>query len=123
MESVIVRNLMLLELFPTALAVELCGVEFTNRRICFHCDNFGVVQAINSLSASSLLVVRLLRHLVLLCLRLNICVSAVHIPGVENEVVDALSCLQWERLRRLAPGAERLGVPCLWHLWELVLTP
>lgn len=121
--SALVRNLMLLELFPIVLAVELWGMEFTNRRFRFHCDDLGVVQAINSLSASSLPVVRLLRHLVLICLRLNICVSAVHIHAVENEVAHALSRLQWEGFRQLALGAEWLGVPCPRHMWELVLIP
>lgn len=107
---------MLLELFPIVLAVELWGTEFRDRRVRFHCDNLGVVHAINSLSAASLAVVRLLWHLVLRCLLLNIVVvCAVHIPGIENCVADALSRLQWDRFSQLAPGsrADRGSVPQL----------
>lgn len=76
----------------------------------------------NTLSASSPSVVRLLRRLVLLCLRFNIFLFAVHVPGVENDVADALSRLQWDRFRRLAPEVDHIGVPCPGHLWELVLS-
>lgn len=83
-----------------------------NRWVNFHCDNLGVVHAINSLSASSLPVVRLLHHQVLLCLQLNIVVFAVHILGVENEVADALSRLQWNRFRRQSGLESRAPVIC-----------
>ena len=112
---------MLLELFPIVLVVELWGQEFWNRRVRFHCDNLGVVQAITSLAASSLPVVRLLRALVLKFLELNMFICAVHIPGVENEVADALSRLQWDRFWQLGPEAEQAGVPCPSGLWDLVL--
>lgn len=79
--SALIRNLMLLELFPIVVAVKLWGKEFKDWRVCFHCDNMGVVHAINSLSASSLPVVLLLRHLVLRCLTWNIVVPVVDIPG------------------------------------------
>lgn len=112
-------NLVLLELFPIMLMVELWKQEFRNKRVRFHCDNLGVVQAINSISASSPLVVRFLRHLVLQCLCLNCYVCAVHVPGVKNNVADALSRLQWDKFRLLAPEAKQQGMPCLDHLWDI----
>lgn len=120
-ETGLVRNLAVLELFPIVLAVELWGEDFRNRRVRFHCDNLGVVQAINNNSASSPPVVRLLRHLVLTCLRINCFVSAVHVPGVDNSVADALSRFQWDRFRQLAPEAEQRGIPCPERLWSIVL--
>lgn len=51
----LVRNLAALELFPIVLSVELWGQEFRNKRIRFHCDNMGVVQVINSITAFLLL--------------------------------------------------------------------
>ena len=33
----------------------------------------------------------------------NVCVQ--HIPGVRNDIADALSCFQHHRFRRLAPNA------------------
>lgn len=97
---------MLLELFPIMMAVKLWGEEFKDRRLRFHRDNMEVVHAINSLLALSLPVVCLLRHLVLRYLTWNIVMSAVPISGVKNEVADALSRLQWDTFRRLAPEAE-----------------
>ena len=115
------KNLVLLELFPVVLAVELWGAEFRDRKVRFHGDNLGVVQVINRVSASSPPVVRVLQHLVLRCLQLNIFVHAVHLPGVENVIADALSRFQWDRFRELAPEAERHGEPCPDWLWRVAL--
>lgn len=79
-----------------------------------------VVSAINSLSASSPPVVSLLRHLVLLCLKLNVLVRARHVPGVQNVIADSPSRFQWERFRKAAPEARRLGDRCPDHVWTLV---
>ncbi|KAM4013599.1 uncharacterized protein ACNLHF_003688 [Anomaloglossus baeobatrachus] len=64
-------------------------------------------------------VVGYLRHLVLRCLELNICVVARHVPGVRNEVADALSRFQFCRFRTLVPGADADGEPCPEWLWGL----
>lgn len=114
-------NLVLLELFPILVAVDIWGARFQNRRVCFHCDNMGVVAVVSSLSASSPPVVRLLRFLVLRCLSLNCFVKAVHVPEVENSIADALSRFQWDRFRKLVPAAEQRSVPCPEHLWRLAL--
>ncbi|KAM3916024.1 uncharacterized protein RB166_015396 [Leptodactylus fuscus] len=118
-EEGLVRNLALLELFPILVSVMVWGEVFRNKRIRFHCDNMGVVQAINGFSASSPPVVRVLQRLVLECLKLNACVLAVHVPGVCNDVADALSRLQWDRFRRLAPEAEEDGTSWPVELWQL----
>ena len=120
-EAGFTRNLVLLELFPVVLAVELWGAEFRDKKVRFHCDNLGVVQAINRVSASSPPVVRLLQHLVLRCLQRNVFIHAVHIPGVENVIADALSRFQWDRFRELVPGSEQHGVPCPEELWRIAL--
>ncbi|KAM4043794.1 uncharacterized protein ACNLHF_014075 [Anomaloglossus baeobatrachus] len=110
-----VRNLALLELFPIVVAVELWGSHFAGRKVCFHCDNQAVVHAINNLSAKSEPVVVYLRHLVLRCLQLNVQVVARHVPGVDNEVADALSRFQfsrscfdssWEAYYKIGEGTE-----------------
>lgn len=83
----------------------------------------GVVQVINRITTSSRPVVRLLRHLVLRCLQLNVLLYAVHIPGVDNTLADSLSQFQWDRFRDMAPAAERDGRPCPGWLWEVALEP
>ncbi|KAM4048977.1 uncharacterized protein ACNLHF_027451 [Anomaloglossus baeobatrachus] len=119
-ESGLVRNLALLELFPIVVAVELWGSHFAGSKVCFHCDNQAVVHAINNLSAKSEPVVVYLRHLVLRCLQLNVQVVARHVPGVDNEVADALSRFQFSRFRALLPWADEVGVECPEDLWHLV---
>lgn len=54
------KNLVLLDLFPIVLVVEIWGEAFCIKKVRFHCDNMGVVSAINSTSACSPPVVRLL---------------------------------------------------------------
>lgn len=115
-----VRNMALLELFPILVSVVIWGEEFRDKKICFHCDNLGVVFAINQLSASSPPVVKVLQHLVLECLSWNIWVVAKHVPGVCNTIADAISRSQWERFRELAPEADEVGTECPVHLWELL---
>ncbi|KAM3924807.1 uncharacterized protein RB166_008163 [Leptodactylus fuscus] len=113
------RNLALLELFPILVSVMVWGSAFRNKKICFHCDNLGVVQAINGLSASSPPVVRVLQKLVLECLSLNAWIVATHVPGVCNDIADALSRSQWDRFRKLALGADEFGTPWPTELWQL----
>ena len=43
------------------------------------------------------------RKLVSICLHYNILFKAKHIPGVRNQLADALSRLQVQTFRRLAP--------------------
>ena len=103
-------NLALLELFTIVMAVVLWGERFANRKVRFHCDNLGVVQAINSLSASCLLG----------SCNFWSCVVAKHVAGVSNSVADALSHSQWEWFRLLVPEAEEEGLECPIWLWEIL---
>ncbi|XP_072254199.1 uncharacterized protein [Pyxicephalus adspersus] len=114
------KNLILLELFPLVVALTLWGSQLQNRKVRFHCDNMGVVEVINNNSASSPQVICLLQHLVLVCLRLNVFVRAVHVPGCENVIADSLSRFQWDRFRELAPGADVQGTPCPEGLWSVI---
>lgn len=121
MEAGFTKNLVLLELFLVVLEVELWGASFRDLKVRFHGDNMGVVQVINRITASSPPVIRLLQHLVLRCLQLNVFIHAVHLPGVENVIADALSRFQWDRFRELALEAEQQGVPCPEWLWGIAL--
>ncbi|KAM4053257.1 uncharacterized protein ACNLHF_005994 [Anomaloglossus baeobatrachus] len=114
------RNLALLELFPIVVALEVWGQDLKDRKVRFMCDNLGVVQCVNKLTADSPPVVDLLRHLVLKCLELNLWVCAIHVPGVLNSVADALSRFQWDRFRMLAPDAEQQETVWPVWLWDLV---
>lgn len=114
------KNIVLLELFPIVVALELWGASFRNRRILIRTHNKGVMFAINCLSSKSLPVIILLRHVVFKCLSLNIWLKAVHVAGRDNDVADALSRQQMERFFRLFPEPEPTGLHCPPQLWELV---
>lgn len=114
------RNVVLLELFPVLVAVALWGEFFANRRILVETDNKGVLFAVNCLSSSSLWVVKILRHLVFLCLKFNIWIKAKYTPGVLNNLADSLSRFQMQRFRELLPGADAEGTQCPAYLWELI---
>lgn len=87
-------NVDLLELFSVLVALELCGVNFVNKRITLHSDNRGVVFSINGLSSESLPIIAILCQIVFKCLLLIIWIKVKFIPGVDNLIADALSHLQ-----------------------------
>ena len=53
---------------------------------------------------------KLVRYFVLVCLRDNVAIKAKHIPGVQNNIADALSRSQMARFRHLAPSAAQSGL-------------
>lgn len=116
------KNILLLELFPVLVAIEIWGELLRNKRILFHSDNKGVVFCLNCLSAKSLPVITVLRQIVLRCLELNIWIKAAYIPGSRNVLADCISRQQWDVFRRLAPEADLYPSPCPLHLWDILLT-
>ena len=57
-------------------------------------------------------------QMVLLCLKFNILFKAKHIPGVKNNLADALSHLQVQKFRQLAPASmDRSPADIPVHLW------
>nr|XP_034965330.1 uncharacterized protein LOC118082278 isoform X1 [Zootoca vivipara] len=115
----LIRDLTFLEFFPIVVAVHLWADEFKNRRVCFWTDNQAVVNVLSRQSSRSPRVSALLRAFVLLCLQLNIYFSAKFVPGVDNDIADALSRFQMDRFRSLAPEAQQLPEAFPEHLWNL----
>ncbi|XP_077790723.1 uncharacterized protein LOC144328926 [Podarcis muralis] len=115
----ILRDLTFLEFFPIVVAIHLWEDQFRNHRICFWTDNLAVVSVLNKQSSRSPRVASLLRYFVLSCLRLNLHASAKFIPGIDNNIADALSRFQMERFRSLAPDAQQQPQPFPEHLWNI----
>lgn len=113
-------NLVLLELFPIVVALELWGPDMADKRVCFWMDNMEVVFCVNKLTSSSLPVLFLLLCLVLKCLLFNISFRAKHVLAVDNCAVDSLSRFQFQVFRRWCPGADPAGSPFPEDLWDLV---
>ena len=84
------------ELFPIVVAYALWHPHFAGKCIQFWCDNESVVAVINSGHSKAPRVVDLLWFLVLVSMRHNFFVQAHHVPGVSNNIADALSHFQIE---------------------------
>lgn len=85
------KSIVVLEVFPLVVALEIWGEQFANKRILIKSDKKVVIYAVNCLSAKSIFGVKLLRYLVILCLRFNIWLKARHVLGKEYQIADALS--------------------------------
>lgn len=118
-EQEIVHDITTLELFPIFVSLHIWGAELRNKKLLFHCDNMAVVQVVNSMTSKSEKLMVLLREITIHCLKLNIVIKAKHINGVKNVLTDALSRLQVDKFRRLAPGAEKEPAKIPDHLWNL----
>ena len=105
------KNIVLLELFPVVVALEIWGPMFANRRLLVGTDNKGVAFAVNSLSSKSPLVVVFLRHLVFLCLKWSIWIKARYVPGKNNEIANSFSSTDGPFFQASAGGGEGRGAP------------
>ena len=80
-----------LELYPIVLSSILWGSHFSNRTIEFHTDNLAQVSIINKFSSGKPHIMSLVRALVLAMLRFNFVIYAIHVPGIQNVLPNALS--------------------------------
>lgn len=80
-----------LEFFPIVLSLQIWGPMLRNRSIVFHTDNSALTFIINKQTAKNKNIMKLVREMVLVCLRMNIIFRAKHIPGAKNVYADLLS--------------------------------
>ena len=104
-------NITILEFFPIVLASEIWGPLMRNKCIVFFSDNQAVVEIINKQTSKDRSIMVLLRHFVLCTLKYNILFHAKHIAGCINCESDALSRLQLEKFKLLAPSADPQPTP------------
>ena len=81
-------DITLLELYPLVLATELFGKFLANHCIIFMTDNSGVVDIINKSTSKNRAIMKLVRKLVLACLKYNILFRSRHFPGNQNIITD-----------------------------------
>ena len=117
MNSEILSDITYLEMVPIALACYLCKDRFCSLKICFNCDNMAVVQILNSKSSKSERVMSLVRPIVMWSMQFSFNIMAVHVPGVNNKLVDSISRMQWETFRQLAPDADTQPTPIPHVFW------
>ncbi|XP_053376811.1 uncharacterized protein LOC128547723 [Mercenaria mercenaria] len=115
----ITKDITALELFPILVSLHIWGSQFQNKKIKFNCDNMAVVHIINTMTSRSDNVMCILRLLTLACLDNNTLIRAQLVEGSKNLICDALSRLQLNRFRDLAPEAELEPCPFPTHLWNV----
>ena len=99
-------SIALLEFFPVVVALICWAPLLANCRVLFRSDNVAVVGIINKQTSPCMRIMQLVRAMVMQCLKFNIIFKAVHIPGINNNIADALSRFQMGRFRALAPRAQ-----------------
>ena len=95
-------DITLLELYPLVLLTGMFGDYFANHCILFMTDNAGVVEIVNKLSSKNQQIMKLVRMLVLFCLKYNILFRCQHVPGYQNIIADHLSRFQIDEAKRAA---------------------
>jgi len=96
----------LLEMIPIYVACAIWAETFHTKKVLFHTDNMGCVQAWAKQGSANSSVLRLMREIVAVAAIHNFTINIVHVKGVQNEIADALSRFQLARFRKLAPFAE-----------------
>ena len=106
------RSKAFLELYPIVVASMLWGSEWEVKKIMLYCDNEATVHIINKGRSQSQPIMKLMWHLTWRAAKCNFIITAKHIPGVHNDIADALCLFQISRFRHLATGAELSPCPC-----------
>ena len=107
------------ELFPIVLALEIWGPSLKNSCIKLHSDNYAVVYILNKQTSKNPSIMFLVRRYVLCCMRNNLLIKAVHVPGKLNILPDLLSRLQVSRFHTLAPWMDTQPTTVPQHLLHI----
>ena len=99
------------ELFPVVVASHVWGSQWFRRHVLFRSDNEAAVHMLLSRMSKVPCIMRLLRLLLSAAARFNFTFTSQHIPGIHNNIADALSCFHWQDFRRFAPWAQPYPVP------------
>ncbi|CAG2217078.1 unnamed protein product [Mytilus edulis] len=101
-----------LELYPIVVSAILWGSQWTTKRILVWCDNEATVAIVKKGRSKCLQIMKLMRKLTWCACKYNFHFSAKHVPGYQNDISDALSRLQIDRFRKLAPSAAQHPMKC-----------
>ena len=98
-------NIAIKELVPIVLAGKMWGESWKRKRILFKCDNMAVVQCLKNGTCRDRHLAYLLRELSILAILANFTFTAVHLPGVKNQLADALSRFDFQAFFEAVPTA------------------
>ena len=99
-------DITLLELYPIMVSLEIWGEMLSNHCVILFTDNAALVYVINNQTCKCKKVMKLVRQLVITCMKFNIAVKAKHIAGKNNVVADRLSRFEFQEARVHAPWLE-----------------
>ena len=99
-------SISVLEMYPIALAFLMFSHNLKGRSIIIHIYNEALINVFQNKFSRDALILSMYRKVILTCLKYNIRIKAVHIPGKINIHADALSHLQISRFKDMAPWAE-----------------
>ena len=107
------ESIALKELLPIVMSCAIWGRDWASRTATMHCDNLGVVSLVNSGYSRVPQIMHLLRCLFFIRARFQLDVWAVHVPGVQNSLADAISRNNLDAFLMQVPGAthHRRAVP------------
>ncbi|XP_033744320.1 uncharacterized protein LOC117330207 [Pecten maximus] len=100
-----------MELYPIVLACMIWGHKWSGLRIRLHCDNQATVDIIRKGRSKCAYIMPFMRRLTWCTFIHNFVLTAVHIPGKQNNIADALSRFQMDRFHDLAPAAKKSQNP------------
>ena len=99
------ESIALKELLPIVLACAVWGGNWQGMSVTVHCDNLGVVALVNAGYSKVPQMMHIIRCLFFIRARFQLDLHAVHVPGVENVLADAISRDNLHILFTLVPGA------------------
>jgi len=101
-----------IELYPIVVAALLWGSEWKRKKIIFYCDNEATVAIVKKGRSKCIEIMKLMRQLTWCACLHNFQFTAKHVEGSNNCISDALSRLQMDKFRSLAPHAEQFPHKC-----------
>ena len=110
-ESADLKNIMVRELVPIALACWTWGSQWKQLKIVFHCDNHAAVDAWSKGSCRNRKAMAVIRSILAAAAKHNFIVYLRHIAGVRNDIADSLSRLQIQQFHRLVMDADQEPTP------------
>ena len=113
-------NIMAKELVPIVVSCAVWGPLLRHKSVEFHCDNQGLVAAINKGSSKEVTGMHLIRCLWFFTAIFDIHITATHIAGIANNAADMLSRNQADKLLTAFPHTSNSPTPLPQSLCRLV---
>ena len=99
------------------------GPQWSRRHILFWSDNQAVVHILLVRMSKVPCIMHLLHYLLSVAACFNFTFTSQHIPGIHNNIADALSHFHWQDFRHLPPMEQLHPVLIAPQLWELLIPP